>query len=382
MINVAIIQPILSPNRTPVFEQLAKQEGINLKLFVLHERLPERPGWTVTGGYEFDLEIIKTVQVRLRTRESHNKYSEPYRLPIGLVKGLFRFSPHVILVSNATEALFCLIHKYLKGVRIGIIAGDTENINSKYNAKAKWFKKIIYRRLDTFCSYGDETEKYLLSIGIPENRIFKTYWAVDNDFYRNPELIGPAMKIRANFDGERCIFLTVGQLIQRKGIRQLIEAWNALPRSFLTKATLIVVGTGPEKQMLQELSQGNPCRNVIFAGHLPPNKIALYYKAADVFVFPTLEDIWGLVVNEAMAAGLPILCSHYAGCACELIKDGINGFLFDPLRPISISNTIERIMADKIIMKKMGQASTNIIKDYNFDNMVKMIKIAIFSTIV
>lgn len=373
MMNVAIVQPILSPNRIPVFERLAQCEDLSVKLFILHDRLPERPGWAVDRKYAFEVEKVDTFDVALKSRREQGDFSEPHRLPYGLLGSLIRFRPHAILTSNATETLFCSPLKFLFDTRIGVISGDTLEIAGKSISAMRLLKRYVYRLADFFCAYGEETRRFLTAEGIAGDRIVKTNWAVDNDFYGRGDLDAPAEDLRERLGRDKVVFVTVGQLVERKGIRQLISAWNTLPDDLLERLKLVVIGAGPLEDELNLAAKSQPRADILLPGHLPPAEIAVYYRAADVFIFPTLEDIWGLVVNEAMASGLPVLCSRYAGCRCELVNDGVNGFSFDPLDPSSIVKAISVVGSDEIRRKNMAQESRRIIADYSFDVMTEQI---------
>jgi len=100
---------------------------------------------------------------------------------------------------------------------------------------------------------------------------------------------------------------------------------------------------------------------VRFVGSVDYDNIAQYYAAADIFIMPTLEDNWSLVVPEAMACGLPILCSKYNGCWPELVHDGINGWVFDPLKPDDIMRVLEWCIEHSEDLKSMGEKSGQIV---------------------
>ena len=101
-------------------------------------------------------------------------------------------------------------------------------------------------------------------------------------------------------------------------------------------------------------------------GNVDYNDIYKYYAIGDVFIIPTLEDNWSLVVPEAMACGLPIACSIYNGCYPELVKQNINGSLFDPLREESIIDVLKYF--HKVNLKEFGEKSKDIERKYNCEN--------------
>ena len=153
-------------------------------------------------------------------------------------------------------------------------------------------------------------------------------------------------------------FVYVGQLIERKGIRFLLQGWESHVR-FFKDDVLLIVGQGV---LQKELIEKSPC-NVCFVGAVDYDLIHQYYAKADVFVIPTLEDNWSLVVPEAMSCGLPVACSCYNGCHPELIKEGVNGMVFDPLKQDSIVSALAYFhQAD---LKMMGVKSREIEREYS-----------------
>lgn len=101
---------------------------------------------------------------------------------------LLEYRPDIIMVSNDTEALFCLPFKVLFRTSLGIISGDTLRITTKMKVVSQQAKKFVYKSLDIYCAYGEETVNYLLDIDIRRNQIWKTFWAVDNNYISNPRL--------------------------------------------------------------------------------------------------------------------------------------------------------------------------------------------------
>ena len=141
-------------------------------------------------------------------------------------------------------------------------------------------------------------------------------------------------------------------------------------------ATLWLIGGGSDEETLHDMICQRRLKNVQLLGIQPPKKLPDYYGEADVFVFPTLEDTWGLVVNEAMACGLPVLCSKWAGSS-QLVHNGENGYLFDPLNHEATARIIEKVYHQQNRLKEMGNVSLDIIKDYTYERMYSAFKQAI-----
>ena len=124
--------------------------------------------------------------------------------------------------------------------------------------------------------------------------------------------------------------------------------------------------------MMEEVGRSG-LKNVQLLGSVDYDKMALYYAAADVFLMPTLEDNWSLVVPEAMACGLPILTSKYNGCWPELVQDNLNGWVFDSLDPDDIYRCLGLCMTNRQRLKTMGQASTEIVSGHTPEHAARAI---------
>jgi glycosyltransferase involved in cell wall biosynthesis len=178
---------------------------------------------------------------------------------------------------------------------------------------------------------GKPHTRYLKALGLPYDKIAQCYDVVDNEFYqraaddarRSPQLL-------RDCGLPQRYFLYVGRLAPEKNTSRLLTAY-ARYRASGGHWSLVLVGDGPEKETLQQqasfLGIGSSTH---FAGLKNSREITVYYAFASCFVLPSKREPWGLVVNEAMASGLPVIVSRQCGCAEDLVQPGRNGFLFDP----------------------------------------------------
>jgi glycosyltransferase involved in cell wall biosynthesis len=146
---------------------------------------------------------------------------------------------------------------------------------------------------------------------------------------RDPRSTARAATLRSRFGNGRRIAIVPGRLVPLKGTSSILDVWGRLPRHVREQWRLIFLGDGP----LDELVRGTEGPDVALAGKVGFEEMIDWYRAADLTIFPSLGDVWGLVVNESMACGTPTLCSVHAGCADDLISNGGNGFTFDPATP-------------------------------------------------
>ncbi len=156
---------------------------------------------------------------------------------------------------------------------------------------------------------------------------------------------------------EEMVFLYIGRLIPLKGLVQLLQAWQQFQTGKPVK--LLLVGKGPQEEELKGICQKHGMTSVIFAGPCNYADIVAYHSIADVFVIPTLDDNWSLVVPEAMASRLPILTSCYNGCYPELVKPE-NGWIFDTLNNDEMVNTLKEAWNKRDQLKSMGYISQQI----------------------
>ncbi len=155
-------------------------------------------------------------------------------------------------------------------------------------------------------------------------------------------------------------YLFVGQLIDRKGISPLLQAWTKHILEF-PEDNLLIIGTGDLEKPLKKKYAELP--SVFFIGAADYDQVYNYYGVSDVFIMPTLEDNWSLVIPEAMACGLPVATTYYNGCYPELIQEGKNGFVFDSLRQEDILRTLKAFK--QMDLKAMGRESQRIEQDFS-----------------
>ena len=284
--------------------------------------------------------------------------------------------PDVILTNGFGQwTFFALLYKIFHRVKIVICYERTFHTERNAQWYRLIFRKLIARYIDAFSCNGSLSKRYTKSLGARENRITTGQMAADiHKISKNVKNINKASKtMRKSWNSKYIVFITVGRLIRPKGFQELLQAWHILEKRCPNKGTLILVGDGPERKELNRVVKKLDLKNVRFAGYVNYDDITEYYAAADVLVMPTLEDNWSLVVPEAMACGLPVLCSCYNGCYPELIEPGGNGWVFDPLDEMDTYNVLHRCLINRDRLAKMGGRSREIVSKYTPENAAKAI---------
>lgn len=201
----------------------------------------------------------------------------------------------------------------------------------------RWLRRYIVQRCRHWISYGATSTEYLQSLGVPRDYILQIQNCVDETKYRSSVAPGAMLQPKP-------VILHVGQLILRKGIDQLLESAARLQREGHV-FSLLLVGQGPEQERLERRVTELGLLNVCFYGGVRPENMPSIYRSADCVVFPTLEDVWGLVANEALWSGVPVLVSKFAGCAPEIVPPEN---VFDPTNPEDFDRALRLAVSGKL----------------------------------
>ena len=231
-------------------------------------------------------------------------------------------------------------------------------------------KSVLLRALfDAAVTGGTAHRRYLEELNFPSDRVGRFYDVVGNEHIARRSAELRARSERASGLPEQPYFLYVGRLAPEKNILGLLEAWLAY-RSSGGSWPLLLVGDGPERAALEQIVEASSFSSEVhFAGHRGSADLPEFYAGAGCFVLPSTREPWGLVVNEAMAAGLPVLVSSRCGSSEDLVEPGVNGFVFDPEDRAALIAGLHRIGAsDRNALERMGKASAERIAAYTPQN--------------
>lgn len=206
----------------------------------------------------------------------------------------------------------------------------------------QWWKELLkfwlyIRKFDAALVGGELHRNYLMKLGFPRDRIFFGYDAVDNDYFTKCAEVArfapDAARLRQPEIPTKPYFIVVTRLVQRKNVYRLVEAFAAYRQQIGAEKAwdLVICGSGEEESAIRNLIIEKQLHNCVhLTGFISYQAIGDWYGLANAFIHPALQEQWGLVLNEACAAGLPILCSRTIGASYELVQDGKNGLLFEP----------------------------------------------------
>jgi len=318
---------------------------------------PQQPGNRIIKlvGKMKSLEITKT-----------DGYSRRVMiLSLGIIGELWQFRPQVVLAqAYSLWTLIAVLMKPIMGWKLIIIYdGSSPNTDLEDSWVRAIARKFMSAAADAFIpnSYGGRD--YLIrSLGAKPERVFThTYLVPDAQ-----ALLQNAVGDLPTLPSQRPIFLYVGRITARKGINSLIQACAILKEQGYTDYSLVVIGSGDQRGDLEALiAQQGLTDLVTWVGWIEYGKLGVYFQRADVFVFPTLEDIWGMVPLEAMVFGTAVLCSRWAGAA-ELVVEGENGYIFDPYKPEELAAKMQQFLDRPELIKIMGDRAKELIGKTNY----------------
>ena len=358
--RLVILTEIIAPYRIPVFNALAQREDVELHVIFLAETDHSMRQWKVYAEeIRFSYEVLPSWRKRL------GKYN--LLVNQSVASTLERTQPEVIVCGGYNYLASWQAQRWARrsGVQFLLWCESTVNDQRGENGLVESLKGSFLRGCDRFVVPGKSSREYLLGFGVAESAIFVAPNAVDNERFA-----AGARMVREN--GERArqelglprrYFISVGRIVKAKGIFDLLEAYARLAPELRAEVGLVIAGDGPERAELEAMARDIYPGAVHFAGFVHRDELATYYALAECFVLPTHSDPWGLVVNEAMACGLPVICSEVAGCAADLVRS--NGRLVEAGNVEQLAETMNEIAGDGDLRRAMGGDSEELIANYS-----------------
>ena len=219
-------------------------------------------------------------------------------------------------------------------------------------------KHHFIARANAYFSPDEESNKYLVYYGANPKVIYNYPYSTIYEkeiCYERPNKEALRKELGINFDE---VFVSSGQLIARKNYLSLVKEWQKYPENY----GLFLIGDGKQRKEIENLTKTNNIKNVVLTGFLPREKMFKYFQAADCFLFPSKEDIYGHVINEAFSQGLPVISTNKVNSAIKLIKDGVNGFLLESLEGEEFRKAVEEVINHDYFTECIKTAKANTIE--------------------
>lgn len=279
---------------------------------------------------------------------------------------------------------------------LGALIGDSSLLmrcETHLGLERSWSRRLLrrllmprfYQLFDAFLAIGTRNARFYLDFGVSEDRIFMMPYAVENErFVVQSRLTGrQRTERRRNLGlptGEVPVVLFVSKLTPRKRPMDLLRAFSRFRSEEKQRVALAFVGAGSERERLERFVEREKVSDVYFLGFRNQAELPKIYGACDLFVLPSKNEPWGLVVNEAMCAGLPVLVSDGVGAAEDLVRNGQNGFQYPVGDVVRLAQLIRLLVADRELSRRMGRVSLEIIEQWDFDACVDGVRRALEMT--
>lgn len=303
--------------------------------------------WNLEKRLEFRHHVIGGLRIK-RDAERTDYYVSPR-----IFWRLLRARPDVIISGGySIPTLYAYLCCKVTGARLIIFSDGTPAYERTLGRLQRLARRVLVPRASAFIAKSKLAADRFEELGA-KGRIFLAPHTAN---------LTPLLTIGASrcwSDSAELRLLSVGRLIPQKGVEHLVRALAAM-RPVRRPVSLTIVGSGPQEAELQALVRALGVRGVRFAGFVDQDELPAYYAAADVFVFPTLADTYGIVLLEAAASGLALITSVYAGASLDFAKDGEGGLMIDPHDEHALAELIARLADSPNLVRDLGRAAYDV----------------------
>ncbi|GAB3333766.1 hypothetical protein GCM10027299_41590 [Larkinella ripae] len=296
---------------------------------------------------------------------------------LGMLVELFRIPKSVVIVHGwhyFTNFLVIMLGK-IKGHTVCLrnetpLSHEKHKTGWKQKMKYFYFQHILFPRVDYFLFIGSQNRLFYKSFDVPDNRLLKCPYAVDNNRFDKTEIDVEAIRKNYNIQEDDKVILFSAKYVDKKKPLDLLEAFKNIDSK---NCWLIMVGEGKLRAEMEKFISDNQLKNVLLTGFVNQSVIAQFYAISDVFVMcSTIGETWGLSVNEAMNFNLPVVISDLTGCSDDLVLEGVNGYVFKTGDTNELSAKIKSVLFENKLLWKPD--SKEIIKNYSYQSIVDNIR--------
>ena len=354
MKRAVFITNIPSPYRVDFFVYLQKNYPQYEFHIIFSGAGMENRKWSVEMG-----ELSGYVFLKSKTLIIRKRFDDRYVfLPVGVERTLRELKPDVVFAMEYNPTILRAVH-WCRKRRIPFISWTDGTLHAERNfgKVQRLARRYVIPRAAAFVASSTASKQAQIAYGADEKKCFLSYLTVDIEKY---------LRRKDNYGRKQLIY--VGSLIQRKGLDLLLAALARTDGDI----RLVIVGEGQEKELLlKQAKELGILERIDFKGYVEGEALRALYAGSDVFILPTREDCFGLVILEAMCASLPVLSSKYADGAFDLVEEGENGYIVDPEDTAAFAARIGELFADEERLAAMGKRSYEKAHEFAFSEVSK-----------
>jgi glycosyltransferase involved in cell wall biosynthesis len=348
MLRLAVVANTPPPYRVPIFQKMGRIPGIDLQVIFCSRREPNRL-WDLPP-LDFPHVFLKERFVSMGDRYIHNNPD--------VLLALKKFAPHVVVTDGFNPShLYAFLYAWVRGLVHVPMTDGTDVSEQALSAVHRAVRRFVFARSHAYVSASVGGDRLYQSYGIPIERCFHSCLCIDN----------AAFTPKPGDQDKQFDFIFCGRMEPGKSPLFALNVALAVAKKLARKTSILFVGSGSQEESVRRAAALQPeLLNVQFNGFAAQQELPFLYRSARIFLFPTLGDVWGVVANEACAAGLPVIVSPQAGAAGELVLDGQNGYVCE----MDIDLWAERaitLLTQPELMAQFSERSLSLVSQYNFD---------------
>lgn len=363
--KVWIIQPGVAPYRIPLFSKIHDDENIDLTVVLLCEHVPFQP-WRIDRK-SLPFKTVMAEGLNKVVKDERVVHDREVQFSFPLIPMLFKERPDVVVCSGfMLSTLLVYFVSKITGIRYVIWNEGTKYTDNDLPYIKCYLRKLMAKSASNFIIAGSLAKEYVQSL-MPNRKkdYFLSCNCVDNKHFSVDETNEDYIKLKNKLPSRYLLF--VGRFIETKGIKEMMQAYKEIVDiDEFSDLGLVLLGEGRLQEYIQSYSNENGLKNVYLEGFVDQKIIPYYYSAASSFVLLSLSDPNPLVIFEAMASGVPIICSQRAGNASDFIVDGENGYRVDPYNHDEVVSRIKMVLTD-VDAENAKTVSAELLEKANYD---------------
>ena len=385
--RVTIIAPTCFYYQVEIFRQMANHPRIDLMVyFCSDESLKSQDVATMfNSSDEWGDRDTLLKGYRNQLLKNYSPTPSYLKWPTGLINlGIFgelrRTKPDAVILmawSNPTWWI-SIITAFMFGSPVFYMTDANVQGEASKNKLKLWLKRVVlagilFRVVTGFLSAGQSNRMLYRLYGVPDNKIipFAYSWGYDKlaDMVEEQDDVSPALRDKLGIKNDAKVVLFCGRLSEEKNLFNLLAAYHQLE---VSDCALVLVGDGPLMERLKKYVSDHDMKSVHFLGFQNRDTVLKYYAIADVLVLPSIRETWGIVINEAMCFGLPVIASDQVGAVYDMLDHGINGYIFKVDEVDGLAHALNSFFSlpdeDRALM---GTQSLKMIRDWSNRNLAE-----------
>ncbi len=368
--KIALLTNFIPPYRRLLYLSVAKKFEL-FRVFISTSMESDR-SWEVNhDGLEVTVQKTFTYRKEWKHESGYNQFSDTH-IPYDTLFKLIGYRPDVVISAElGVRSLFSSLYCSIFNKKLILWLALSEHTESNKRGVRVALRRYLLRNATAILCNGESSKSYVKNLGITKPFY---YVPCSSDYEIKP--------LKNNFNPLVKRILFTGQLIPRKGVAPMVDelvSWALKNKS--TQVELIVAGDGPEAHHFKKLDQA-PNITCKLLGNVKYEELSKWYEQVDFYLFPTLGDEWGIVVNEALSNGVPVIGSIYSQAVLELIEDDKNGWQYDPLLKGELGKLLTKAFkATNEDLQKMSAYGLEVVKEISTEKVSETIVRAVNDSI-